>query len=341
MNNNLIERYIYAVTKMLPANIQKDVSQEIRGLIDDMLCERCGDVVPSEKDIRVVLTELGSPKELAEKYDTSGKNCLIGPPYFVTYKYVIKIVLICVGIGVILSSIISTIIYGVEDYDNMQVMLQNVNFWTDFFVNIFIDLFVNIFTNLIVGLTFGFAFVTLLFAIFYHKDIKINNDNLDNLPPLPKKELSKTDSILGIAFSVAFAVVFIAVPQIFFVVLNGNKIIPIFNISEVQSVWYLIVIFALLGIVRETVKLIEKQYSKKVMITTIVTDVFSAVIAAFWLFNENIINKNFVAEITNIFDDNKLITIFSQFNYLFFGCIMLALTMDVIVTVVKTIKNGD
>ncbi|MCH5296082.1 MAG: hypothetical protein J1E85_00265 [Ruminococcus sp.] len=332
MNNNLIERYIYAVTKMLPANIQKDVSQEIRGLIDDMLCERCGDVVPSEKDIRVVLTELGSPKELAEKYDTSVKNCLIGPPYFVTYKYVLKIVLICVGIG-ILSSMIATIIKGFEDFDNMQVMLQNVNFWT--------DLFANIFTNLIVGLIFGFAFVTLLFAIFYHKDIKIGNEKLDNLPPLPKKELSKIDSILGIAFSVAVAVVFIAVPQIFFVVLNGNKIIPIFNISEVQSVWYLVVIFALLGIVRETVKLIEKQYSKKVMITTIIADVFSAVIAAFWLFNENIINKNFVAEITNIFDDNKLIAIFSQFNYFFFGCIMLALTIDVIVTVVKTIKNRD
>lgn len=331
MKNSLIERYIYAVTKKLPAKLQNDVSQEIEGLIDDMLLERCGDVTPSEKDIRVVLTELGSPKELAEKYDTSKKNCLIGAPYFVTYKYVLKIVLICGGIGMIISSVFSALFGSVENYESINVMLQSSEFW--------VELFVNLFTMVSSGLITGFTVVTILFAILYHKDIKIDNENLDNLPPVPKKVISKADSIIGIAFTVAFAVVFIAVPQIFCVVLDGKTFIPIFNVTEVRGIWYLIVIFALLGIVREVVKLIERQYNKKVMITTIVTNVCSAVVAAFWLLNENMLNKEFVTDVTNIFDDTNLIAMFGQFNYFFFGCIILALTIDTASTVVKTIIN--
>lgn len=331
MKNDLIERYIYAVTKRLPAKIQNDVSQEIESLIDDMLLERCGDVTPGEKDIKIVLTELGSPKELAEKYDTSGKNCLIGAPYFVTYKYVLKIVLICVGIGMLVSSVLSAFSDSFEVFNDSELIAQSVNFWVDFFISIF--------ANLAGGLVFAFAFVTILFAIFYHKDIKIDNENLDNLPPIPKKEISKADSIFGIAFTVAFAVVFIAVPQIFCVVLDGKTFIPIFNVAELKTMWYLVVLFAFLGIAREVIKLIERQYNLKVMIATIVSNVCSAVIAAIWLLNEKIINVSFVTDVTNIFDDDMLIAIFGQFNYFFFGCIMLALTIDTIVTVIKTIKN--
>lgn len=333
MKDSLTERYIYAVTKRLPAKLQKDMSQEISGLIDDMILERCGEETPSEKDIRVVLTELGSPQELAEKYDTSRKKCLIGAPYYSAYKYVLKIVLICVGVGMLISSVVSAFFDSIEVYESLRVILQSANFW--------VKLFVNVFANLTGGMTFAFAFVTVLFAFFYHKDIKLDSENLDNLPPVPKKEISKADSVIGIAFSVAFAVVFIAVPQIFCVVLDGKIFIPIFNTAEVRTVWYLIVLFALLGIGREIVKLIEKQYSKKVMITTIIVDICSAVIAALWLLNENVINMKFVAEVTNIFDDNNFIAVFGKFNYFFFGCIMLAFTMDVIVTVVKTVKNRN
>lgn len=78
MKNDLTERYIYAVTRRLPRKQREDVSMELRGLIDDMLDERCGDVVPTEKDIRVVLTELGTPQELYARYDEEADKCLIG-----------------------------------------------------------------------------------------------------------------------------------------------------------------------------------------------------------------------------------------------------------------------
>lgn len=66
MTNDLIERYIYAVTKRMPNKYKKDVSDELRTLIEDMLDERCGNLTKSEKDIQVVLTKLGTP-DLAQQ----------------------------------------------------------------------------------------------------------------------------------------------------------------------------------------------------------------------------------------------------------------------------------
>lgn len=68
MNHDLIERYIYAVTKRLPYKTREDVAQELRTLIDDMLKERCGEITPTQKDVKIVLTELGTPDELYEQY---------------------------------------------------------------------------------------------------------------------------------------------------------------------------------------------------------------------------------------------------------------------------------
>ena len=68
MHQDLIKRYIYAVTKTLPARMREDVEKELHSLISDMLEERCQDMPPTEHDVLVVLTELGRPAELAAKY---------------------------------------------------------------------------------------------------------------------------------------------------------------------------------------------------------------------------------------------------------------------------------
>ena len=93
VKNDLIERYIYAVTKHMKADLKKDVSAELETIIQDMLEERCGDVMPTEHDIRVVLTELGTPAELALKYKSETQDCLIGQPYYNLYVYVLKLYL--------------------------------------------------------------------------------------------------------------------------------------------------------------------------------------------------------------------------------------------------------
>ncbi|MEG1964976.1 MAG: hypothetical protein RR064_02395 [Oscillospiraceae bacterium] len=155
MKNNLIERYIYAVTKRLSNSVKEDVAMELSSLIEDMLNERCGEVIPSEKDIYIVLTELGKPEELYEKYNSNSKNCLIGEPYYTTYKFILKIVLICVAFGMTLSSII--------------VMFMSADI-------IWYESVLNWVSMIFSGLISGFAFVTFIFAVFYQKNIYIKSN---------------------------------------------------------------------------------------------------------------------------------------------------------------------
>lgn len=335
MTNDLIERYIYAATKRLPGKIRADVSDELRTIIDDMLTERCGNTTPSEKDIRVVLTELGTPQELYEQYNPDSDKCLIGSPYYSTYKYVLKIVLICAASGITLAAVISSLISGFGNTDFLTV---------NSFIIFFRDLFVRIFETVPSALVWAFAFVTILFAIFYHKNIKIDNTgNLDNLPSVPvkKEKISKAEPIVGIAISIAFMSVFLICPQIFsFGITKTNTWIPIFNIDTIHSTWYIIVLFGVLGIIRESVQLIEGRRNKKIMVTTIVTNVLSAVMAVIWLARDNILNSDFIDFVTSYFPDKGEATppVLSNFQLFFMGVILLALAIDTIDTVVKTYK---
>ena len=54
VKNDLIDRYIYAVTKHMKSAMKKDVAAELETIIQDMLEERCEDVTPTERDIKVV-----------------------------------------------------------------------------------------------------------------------------------------------------------------------------------------------------------------------------------------------------------------------------------------------
>lgn len=327
MNHELIDRYIYAVTKNLPHSIRKDVAAELMSIISDMLDERCGEVSPTDKDIRVVLAELGTPSELSEKYDPEKKKCLIGSPYYSTYKFVLKVVIICTAFGMAISGLITQIIEPMAPW--YVAVLQ----W---------------FGMMFYGIIFAFTFITVLFAVFYHKEVRLYNskDSLDSLPPVPKgkETIHKWESIFGIAFSIFFITVFLFAPQIFCAIFpDSNEFIPIFNIATVKSSWYIIVLFGGIGVIKETVKLIEGRYNNKVMVTTIIANFLSVILAFSWLLNENIINPTFTSGINNMFkwEGGFILGVFGNFQYFFLGIILFALVIDTITTVFNTLRSKN
>ena len=81
-----MERYVYAVTRRLPKSQRQEVARELEELIGDMLED--GDTMES------VLARLGDPAEFAKKYQ-DGARYLIGPAYFENYVWLLRIVLIC------------------------------------------------------------------------------------------------------------------------------------------------------------------------------------------------------------------------------------------------------
>ena len=105
-NQNLIDRYVYAVTKRLPESQRDEIEKEIRGLILDM----AGKEDPSEDEIADILVKLGEPTALADKY-RERKRYLIGPEIFDSFILVLKIVLCsvltAVSIGLVLKNIMN------------------------------------------------------------------------------------------------------------------------------------------------------------------------------------------------------------------------------------------
>lgn len=317
MNHDMIERYIYAVTKRMRPKVREDVSLELRGLIDDMLAERCGEEIPTEKDIRIVLTELGSPQELYAKYDEDAGKCLIGQPYYSTYKFVLRIILACAALGLTLSAVIMQIMEPRAWYEAAASWLSML--WS--------------------GILMAFAFTTLLFAFFSHKGVKLEESfDLDALPPVPKKkqQISIGDTVANIGIITVFLAVFLAFPQVFSSKI-GDVWIPCFDAEAVRGSWYILILFALAGLVRESVKLMEKRYNLWVLAVSVITNIVSAVLCIWWLAGGQIMNPAFVQTMAQVFEGDArfLSEIFGNFNLFLMGVMLLALVMDTLDAVLK------
>ncbi|WP_025485823.1 hypothetical protein [Eisenbergiella tayi] len=193
----LKERYVYAVSRLLPHKMREDISAELDTLIEDMLEERCQDRPAEEKDLRVVLAELGSPSEMANHYSPDKDKCLIGPPYFSAYKYVLRIVFLAVTGGMLLAGGITLVMDNWQKTKIFYEYLADLAGWMG---------------SIIMGLVFAFGFVTLIFAFFQRKGISLEdiNGSWENLPPVPVKQerIGKGETIAGVCLSVAFLIVF-------------------------------------------------------------------------------------------------------------------------------------
>lgn len=100
--NDMIERYIYDVTRRLPESERSEVKRELEASITDMLPEN-----PSEQDIANVLTKLGAPRILAEQYRQKPRY-LISPAMYDSYISALKTVtlivaLVCACAGALLE----------------------------------------------------------------------------------------------------------------------------------------------------------------------------------------------------------------------------------------------
>ncbi len=91
--DTLIERYLAAVSDLLPANLRKDTTTEIRSLIQDALDDRSkAEGRPVDEQMTAdVLKQFGPPEKIVAPY--LPEKYLIGPRLFPTFILVLQIVL--------------------------------------------------------------------------------------------------------------------------------------------------------------------------------------------------------------------------------------------------------
>ena len=332
MKNDLIERYIYAVIRHLPLKTRGDVEKELVGLISDMLEERCGDIMPAEKDIRVVLTELGSPEELSMKYSGDENHALISGVYLLTYKRVLKIVLPIVVSSITFANIL-TLYLKWETPPNPYVLV-----WTTVWQTI---------GSAIWGICLSFSIITLTFVISERKKTGINTgDIFAGLPPVPRKttQINPIEPSAALLLTIFGAVFFLAFPQIIGAWLGDAGWTPVFAISVVRSLWLPIVLGIIFGIAKETVRLIEGQYTKRVVVVTITANLLLMVSSAVVFLNNNIMNPDFVSRISDLLageSGDAWLGLLTNLNLLLLAGIIFSLIIEVITVSVIVWKYSE
>ena len=124
----MIERYIYEVVRRVPSEAREEIRMEIGALIEDM---QNGEGL----SVQAVLEKLGDPAVFARRY-RGDRDYLIGPEYYDDYVWILKLVLIGIGI----SAVVSALINGFMGMESRQVsgwVRLFVIFFTDFFENVF------------------------------------------------------------------------------------------------------------------------------------------------------------------------------------------------------------
>ncbi len=288
---DLIERYLYDVIRRLPESQREDIKQELSSLIDDMLSERTkgGDV--KEEDVKTVLLELGKPSELAMKYK-GGQKVLIGESFYEPYFLTLKIVLACTGFGMLIAAFVSTMVVIFEPSELTKGITEGL------------ELFVEIPGVLLSA----FAWVTIIFAIIERiqgkrdlKGVTIPFD-LDQLPKVPEKKarIPRSESVVGIIFTLIFGILACFAPQIlgvWYIQDESTVVVPLLNLSIWDEIVAFIALSVLLSLLDEIVKLIVGRYQIWVAITTITTEILNLGIFAFLLTRFQIWNPDFVTQL--------------------------------------------
>lgn len=326
-DNDMIERYLYAVTRHLPAKQRDDVAEELRTLISDMLEERCGSMPPAQKDVRVVLTELGTPGEMVRKYTADENACLIGQPYYAQYLYVLKIVLACVAGGMLVAGALS-LATGTQG-GVLGGVLEGIG-------------------SLIAALVFAFAFVTALFAFFSHRGIDVEvMGSLDDLPPVPRetRNPARGDAVVGIVFSIVGAVVLLLFPDVLNALSHrsdGMRLEP-FNAEAIRASAWVIIAWTVVCVGAESFKLVEGRYTKRLLAGTLVSDLVVAVLAVFWLTNFHLVDAQAIVQAmqsSGLALEGPVLWAVSNVQVAFCGFIVVALVIDAVDSIVKTARNS-
>jgi len=277
----MIDRYIYAVTKELPEKSREEAGHELRALIEGMM-NRTDDDLTEDQKVNQVLRELGDPKALADQY-RGKERYLIGPGYFYTYRFVLKIVTLAIIVGISVVSAIGAI-YSIESI-------------TEVLGNYLLSLFSAVLQ--------GAAWVTGIFALMEYYDVSIESREAkegwepSHLPKLPDKKamISRGESVFSIIISTVFLLLFFFMSErigIYYSSGEGFDFVPMLNNDEVASIRFLILLIFTVNILVELIKIIKGRWTLKIAVAAAVLNVISAVLLVTVIYNPNIWNNDFV-----------------------------------------------
>lgn len=322
---NLIDRYVYAVTKRLPKSERADIEQELRDLIEDMLAARVGDKGVSQGAVIDLLTELGRPEVFAARYE-DGSHYLIGPELYEDYMLLIKIVLAAVSFGLSLAALLGAFTAG--SFHLWQTIGQLVGM-------------------LMMGLSQAFAWVTIVFVIMQRNNKgaslglagEWDPSCLPELPSPPQMEIKRREPVAAVVFILLTLVAFNFAPHLLgvYAFTNGVQVVPVFNLAALDRALPLLNLAFLLGIGREIFRFLEGRYTMRLAAGSLVLNAAGLTLMVSVFGRSDIWNPGLVGELATLYgssaaDLQAMIMMFPRF---FLGVVVFALVLDTAVTLYR------
>lgn len=287
---NLIERYVYAVTEHLPVNSRKDVADELRSNIEDMLPE-----YPADKDIREVLLKLGNPRKLANEYNPS-KRYLIGPALYDSYISLLKLV----------TGIVAAVILGVTLLGWAFQFPESNNY---------ASLMTQVIGNAISAAIQAALWVTIVYAILERSGVNEGQMpfskkewSVDDLPTdvvSPSKKISRTETGFSLFFTLLFVSALYFNPNLIAIYITGNhstEIIPLFSEQRLANYLVAILLITLLQLGFIVWKFIQGKWNLPLAIANLIQNVAFSILMIVLLSDRHLFSQNFfsrVADLTN------------------------------------------
>ncbi|MHB8130582.1 MAG: hypothetical protein ACYDEX_16450 [Mobilitalea sp.] len=327
---DIMNRYIYQVTKSLSVQTRNDINEELKTLIYDMIEDRTRDNQPTKEDIQSVLKELGNPSDLAEKYRDKSRF-LISPEIFPTYILIMKIVLAATLLGMTIVTI-------------LDLLTSSNPIWYEYFGSWFFNLIAAFFTS--------FSWVTIIFAIFEWRGVNLKKLipewEVTSLPPVPIKEknIPIGEPIAGIILTVLGMILFITSPQLLgvFHIDESLKTIPIFDLEVLQSILPLFAICMGFGILKNIWQIVDRKYSIKYGIFVVIINIIALTLSIIIFTGFPIWNQYFITDINAIYHfgtDNSIASIWDIVTSNFIIFLTLTYLLETATTIYKVLKNEN
>lgn len=351
-----MDRYIYQVIRRLPGAQREEVRMELEELISDMYADK--------GSMEKVLTELGDPAAFAKQYQND-RQYLIGPEYFETYLWFVKVVLICAAVPILMISLITAIGKIPETASSNMIPAIARAIAEGLTAGI---------TDALLSCISAFGAVTLLFAVLERKKIQLELKKAEKwsvtdlsedrkipvsrwtpgfLEPVPDKRamISRGDSIVGIVFIIIFSVLLIFAPHFFAVIFQKDgvvKMVPIFNLEQWGTILPVYILSLLIGLADEILRLIVGVYCRLVMISNLVCGGVQIVLCVVILKALPLWNPNFAQELEAVrmtlgdFGERWITHWNSDLVSNGLLTVMVAVTLlEIGVTVYKTLRYGS
>ena len=169
--------------------------------------------------------------------------------------------------------------------------------------------------------------------------------SLDDLPPVPRetKNPARGDAVAGIVFSIAGAIVFLLFPDVLNALSHRGDGVPFdpFNAEAIRSSAWVIIAWTVVCIGAESFKLVEGRYTPRLLAVTLVSDLVVAGLAVFWLTSFQLVDTPAIAQALAAQGDalsGPVLWAVSNAQVAFCGFIVLALAIDAVDSIVKTVK---